>query len=126
MSQISKEDPLLSLLTERSFLTKAQVETLLIELSFPEKGKYKEKGAMRNVSKGAFKRVLSQAARNVKKTVYTLLLLAYVGIIDEVFVNALGDILPTLKMAATLSDKGKEKVSKEIIKIVEDMLSLYL
>ena len=84
------EDPLTKILAERSHLTKTQLETLLIDVLVEEMaGKdvgYELKSKMRppqgGVSRGAFNRTLSQARRNVIRSMYTILLLGYVGILE--------------------------------------------
>ena len=97
-------DSLAEKLIENSHLTKIQVETLLIhflvDLYSDEKPSYDLKGKLRTiidgkklthnylkrknhgVSRGAFRRVLNQAARNVTKSIYTLILLGYLGLLE--------------------------------------------
>jgi hypothetical protein len=97
------EDPLAKKLLKDSNLTRIQFETLLINLIFDETagrdgGMYDKKGRSRmfkesyrawraksytkGVSRGAFRRVLFQACRNVTRSIYTLFLLGYTGILD--------------------------------------------
>ena len=84
----AKNDPIVSLLIENGLITKIQMETLLIEnlsnqLS-EKKVSTKRKSKMRisnkNVSRGSYSRTLSQARKNVRKAVFTLILLGYVGL----------------------------------------------
>ncbi|MGY5852587.1 MAG: hypothetical protein RTU92_03385 [Candidatus Thorarchaeota archaeon] len=88
------KEPILEILIERSALTEAQIETLLIDLvledSYGASIAYESKASLRTkegtrkmgVSRGAFNRTLSQARKNVTKSVYTLLLMAYLGLFD--------------------------------------------
>jgi hypothetical protein len=97
------DDPLAKRLLKDSNLTRIQFETLLINFVFDETagkdgGMYDKKGQSRmfkesfrawraksyskGVSRGAFRRVLFQACRNVVHSIYTLFLLGYTGILD--------------------------------------------
>ncbi len=84
-------DPLVKILTKNSHLTKIQLETLLIDvLAENTAGKslvYEEKAKLRllrtGTSRGAFNRTLKQARRNAIQSVYTILLLGYLGIFED-------------------------------------------
>jgi hypothetical protein len=88
------EEPILKILLERSLITPIQIETLLIDLvtedSLDTHLSYEEKASLRShesrrkhgVSRGAFNRTLHQARKNVTRSIYTLLLLAYLGLFD--------------------------------------------
>lgn len=121
------KDPMLKFLFERSSLTKAQLDTYLIEyITADEKVKLKEKIAMRdrkNVSGGAFIRTLRQAQTNLKKAVYTLILLQYLGLLDE---NAMAKLLQVgkiLKNAGKIESKEKLAEVARIIETIIDTLS---
>lgn len=87
-------EPMLRILLERSLLTKVQMETLLIDLAIEDQVgdhiPYEDKASIRRkstskdtgVSRGAFNRTLSQARRNITRCLYTMLLLAYLGLLD--------------------------------------------
>jgi hypothetical protein len=86
------KDPFVEILLKNSHLTKIQFETVLIsritELSQPQNSPRKtDRGKMRlrkgGVSKGSFYRTLSQAKTNIDKTIFTVLLLGYVGILES-------------------------------------------
>jgi len=87
----SLEDPIAKILAKNSNLTKIQLETLLIDvLSENVAGKplkYDEKARLRllkeGISRGAFNRTLKQAKKNVIKSIYTIILLGYVGIFES-------------------------------------------
>jgi hypothetical protein len=84
----SFKDPRMVILLKNSNLTKIQYESLLIDyftdnmtdniLTYENKAIYRSK----KVSRGSFSRTLSQARRNIISSIYTILLLSYVGIYD--------------------------------------------
>jgi hypothetical protein len=84
------EDPLTKILMENSNLTKIQLETILIDflvedqtgnyITYEEKAKLRKKE--QGVSRGAFNRTLKQARANVIHSIYTIILLGYLGIFD--------------------------------------------
>lgn len=85
-----QDDPIAKKLMERSFLTQTQMETLLIHLIAdsigPKPIQYAKKASFRKktpVSKGAFNRSLNQAQKNIIASIYTIILLGYLGILDS-------------------------------------------
>ena len=84
----SFKDPIMVILLKNSNLTKTQYESLLIDyitdnmtdniLTYENKAIYRSK----KVSRGSFSRTLSQARKNIISSIYTILLLSYVGIYD--------------------------------------------
>ncbi|KYH41852.1 MAG: hypothetical protein AYL32_002130 [Candidatus Bathyarchaeota archaeon B26-2] len=84
------QDPITKILIKNSHLTRAQIETLLIDILSENiaerKLVYEEKAKLRllkeGVSRGAFNRTLKQARENVIKSIYTLILLGYLGILE--------------------------------------------
>jgi hypothetical protein len=87
----SINDPIVKILANNSTLTTTQLETLLIDiLSDNIAGKplkYDEKASLRltkaRISRGAFNRTLRQAKQNVIRSIYTVLLLGYLGIFES-------------------------------------------
>lgn len=87
----SLEDPIIKILSKNSHLTKIQLETLLIDVLAENLSgkplKYEEKAKLRltkaKLSRGAFNRTLKQAERNVIKSIYTIILLGYLGIFES-------------------------------------------
>ena len=85
------DDPIAKALMKNSNLTKAQTETFLIDvLSEKIADKriiYEDKAKLRllrlGVSRGAFNRTLRQARKNVIKSIYTVILLGYLGIFES-------------------------------------------
>lgn len=84
-------DPIVKIIAANSQLTKTQLETLLIDiLSENVAGKtlkYDEKAVLRltkaKISRGAFNRTLKQAKENVAKSIYTVILLGYLGVFES-------------------------------------------
>jgi hypothetical protein len=84
-------DPIVQILTKNSQLTKTQLETLLIDIlaeNLSDKQlKYDEKAGLRltkaKISRGSFNRTLKQSKENVIKSVYTILLLGYLGVFES-------------------------------------------
>ena len=85
----SFNDPIAGILLKNSNLTKIQYESLLIDyltdnisdigLTYENKALYRSK----KVSRGSFSRTLSQARKNIISSIYTILLMAYLGIYDS-------------------------------------------
>jgi hypothetical protein len=83
------QDPFTDILLNNSNLTRIQFETLIIDmltdiisdikLSFDEKRLFRTK----NVSRGSFSRSLSQARKNVISSIFTIVLLSYIGVFDS-------------------------------------------
>ncbi len=102
-------DPIVKTLMNNSHLTKAQVETLLIDVlaeNISEKPlRYDEKARLRltrsESTKGAFHRTLQQARRNIARAIYTVLLLGYLGLLEHV------SLLPYVELANKLEDYVK-------------------
>jgi len=92
----SLEDPIVKILSKNSHLTKVQLETLLIDILSENLAgktiKYDEKAKLRltkaKISRGAFNRTLKQAKVNVIKSIYTILLLGYLGIFETTTLDA--------------------------------------
>jgi len=82
-------DPIVKKLQENSHLSKTQLETIIIDfLSEEIVGKHiiydvKAKIRKKRPSRGSFNRSLTQAKRNMSKSINTILLLGYIGILDN-------------------------------------------
>jgi hypothetical protein len=83
----SVSDPIVKILLKKSNLTKIQLETILIDILAENMSSkplnYYEKAKLRlskgGVSRGAFNRTLRQAKNNIISSLYTVLLLGYLG-----------------------------------------------
>jgi len=99
-------DPLVKILAKNSNLTKTQLETLLIDFLSPSVAgralSNEEKALLRltkaGISRGAFNRTLRQARKNVIQSIYTILLLGYLGVFDDTRLD------PYLEAAGKLKD----------------------
>ena len=99
-----EDDILLQSIFEESNLTKTQLDSLLLAFQYKIKGyslneivKMRDSGP---VSKGSYLRTLGQAQSNFRGSLYTLLLVVYLGILDTSTVAdfvALSDRLSSLK-----------------------------
>jgi len=102
----STNDPIIKTLARNSNLSRTQLETLLIDFIAPNlAGKSltnQEKAALRisraEISRGAFNHTLRQARKNVIQSIYTILLLGYLGIFDDTRLD------PYLEAASKLKD----------------------
>ena len=99
-----EDDNLLQSIFEESNLTKTQLDSLLLAFQYKIEGYYLDEIVkMRDsgpVSKGSYLRTLGQAQSNFRSSLYTLLLVVYLGILDTSTVAdfvALSDRLSSLK-----------------------------
>lgn len=105
-------DPLLKILLKNSHLTKIQAETLLIDVFMEQAhGKnatLKEKASVRisnDVSKGSFNRTLQQSKMNVMKSIWTVVMLGYLGILNT------PSLIPYIEASNKLESYMKEYYS---------------
>lgn len=121
------QDPIADLLLKQSNLTRIQFETLIIDLltdilsdkklSFYEKSLFRKE----KVSRGSFSRTLAQARGSVISSIFTIVLLSYIGVFDKPFeeyqelAEKLRDYLDTIE------DK-KEGRSPAMLKRLEEEL----
>lgn len=99
-------DPIVKILSKNCQLTKTQLETLLIDVLAENMAgkplKYDEKANLRltkaKLSRGAFNRTLTQSKENVIKSIYTVLLLGYLGVFETTTLD------PYLEIAAKLKE----------------------
>ena len=124
----SFDDPLVKILLKNSNLTKIQLETLLIDVLsenlFDKSLKYEEKAHLRNlsVSRGAFNRSLKQARQNVSKSIYTILLIGYLGILEELSLEPYIEAANKLKTYVnTQRELVKKNPNEEYIRVVEEL-----
>lgn len=140
--QVLKE-PILKKLQEGSTLSSAQLETLLIDLvvednlgshiTYEDKASYRSRTGTksRGVSRGAFNRTLNQARRNVTRCLYTMLLLAYLGLFDstvfrpfEIVATRIGDYRRIRDILAGKTDLTQEDL--ESVAVTEKTIMSFL
>jgi hypothetical protein len=122
-------DPIAGILLKNSQLSKTQLETLLIDvLSENIAGKqlkYDEKAALRltkaKISRGAFNRTLKQSKENVIKSIYTVLLLGYLGVFESSTLDPYLEIANKLHsyVEAHQDVPVKEEEVKDHLKVIE-------
>ena len=121
----SFKDPLVAILLKNSNLTKIQFESLLIDyftdnmtdnvLTYEDKAFYRSK----KVSRGSFSRTLSQGRRNVVSSIYTILLLSYIGIYDSFPFEEYKNLAEKLSEYTVLTQDQESLESRSIIKRLE-------
>ena len=137
--QRALDDPITKILLKTSNLTKTQLETLLIDIlaeNYLDKSlNYDEKGRLRltktAVSRGSFNRTLRQAKNNVTESIYTILLLSYLGIIQSTSLTPYLEVANKLQTYTTaykeLKDQEKDASTQlRTVNIIRDELSTML
>ena len=122
-------DPIVKILAKNSQLTKTQLETLLIDILAEnisgKQLKYDEKAKLRltkaKISRGSFNRTLKQSKENVVKSVYTVLLLGYLGVFESTTLDPYLEIANKLKeyVEAHNDMPGKVEELKDHLKVIE-------
>lgn len=122
------QDPLTDLLLKNSVLTRTQFETLVIDMLTDiisdEKVSFQQKTLLRNkkTSRGSFSRSLSQARSNVVSSVFTVVLLSYIGVFDEGPFDEYYVLAEKLKEYATMTDSNEFNYNKEVLGKIEEEL----
>ena len=132
----SLNDPLVKILAKNSNLTKIQLETLLIDVlaeNIADKNlKYDEKAKIRilAVSRGAFNRSLRQARHNVTQSIYTILLLGYLGVLEEIslepYLEAANKLKEYIDTQRELIKKRPEEEQIKTLKRLHEELKISL
>jgi hypothetical protein len=122
-------DPIVKILAKNSQLTKIQLETLLIDIlaeNISDKHlKYDEKAALRltkaKISRGSFNRTLKQSRENVIKSIYTVLLLGYLGVFESTTLDPYLEIANKLHeyVEAHQDIPGKKEEIEDHLKVIE-------
>jgi hypothetical protein len=127
------EDQVTKLLVGNSHLTVPQLATLLADSISYEKLTKKEhrrlfRPSKQHVSRGAYNRTLIQAQNNVIRSIYTVLLLGYVGLFDSSSLQPFLELSDNLESYAAESDEtttqGKGAVEDLKSKLAETISSL--
>ena len=121
-------DPIVKILYKNSQLTKIQLETLLIDVLAEniscKKLNYDEKARLRltkaKLSRGSFNRTLKQAKENTIKSIYTILLLGYLGIFESTTLDPYLEIANKLHdYIEACKDSSREKELKDRLKVIK-------
>ena len=124
----SFQDPISELLLKRSSLTKAQFETLIIDMLIDsmsdENVSFKEKTAFRTrkVSRGSFSRTLGQARTNVISSIYTIILLSYIGVFESSPFEEYQMLTEKLREYLTVMENSDASQKKQHLKRIESEL----
>ena len=119
------QDPITDLLLKNSSLTKTQFETLIIDLltdlMSDEKVSFYQKTLFRNkkVSRGSFSRSLSQARSNVISSIFTIVLMSYIGVFDARPFDDYYFLAEKLKEYVSMVQLNGNDVSKNVLKRLE-------
>jgi len=122
------DDPITLALMKNSHLTRIQSETFLIDILAEKIGGrtmiYERKAKLRllksGVSRGAFNRTLAQARRNIIKSIYTLILLGYLGVFENPCLDPYVEIANKIRtFTEAYKDAWKSKrVDSEHIRVI--------
>ena len=124
----SINEPIVKILAKNSKLTKTQLETLLIDfLATNIAGKplkNEEKARLRlskaEISRGAFNRTLRQARKNVIQSMYTIILLGYLGMFNSTRLDPYLEAASKLQhyVSAYRDVLSNDKLAEEQLRIV--------
>jgi hypothetical protein len=125
------KDPIVKILLENSSLTKVQLETILTDLYHRENKEsinQENKLSIRRVSRGAFNRTRKQGIKNIVKSIYTVFVLGYIGLLETDQINPFIEIsyrLKTLKENLKYYDNYElaDDLLKNLILEVEELAS---
>ena len=122
------QDPITDILLNNANLTRIQFETLIIDmlteiisdnkLSFDEKTLFRTN----NVSRGSFSRSLSQARKNVISSIFTIVLLSYIGVFDARPFDEYYVLAEKLKEYASMIESTDSEINKNDLKRFETEL----
>ena len=122
------KDPITDILLNNANLTRIQFETLVIdmltELISDNKLSLNEKTLFRsnNVSRGSFSRSLSQARKNVISSIFTIVLLSYIGVFDARPFDEYYVLAEKLKEYTTMIESTGSQINKTELKRFETEL----
>ena len=129
MSDRAYKDPIAGILLKNSNITVTQYETLVIDhlthiasdnnITFRNKTIYRTK----KVSRGSFSRTLSQARGNIISSIYTILLLAYIGLFDTVPFDDYKNLAEKLSEYNQLIDLSEDPQSLQLLRRIERELT---
>jgi hypothetical protein len=123
------QDPIADLLLKKSNLTKTQFETfmidLLIDVMSDEKVPFKNKTLFRDkkVSRGSFSRTLGQGRKRVISSIFTIVLLSYVGVFDSKPFEEYQNLVEKLRDYLTAIETSGPNVSRAMLKRIEGELA---
>jgi hypothetical protein len=126
LKQILGHDRIARGLFERAKLPFAQADSLLVRKTSPGESyaQQAQKRSIRPVSKGAYVRSLRQGESAIKRTLYRLLLLEYLGLLSPESVKGLvtvGQTLVKVKMEV-VDEKGTEDMLRAVDEVTAALM----
>jgi hypothetical protein len=122
-------DPIVKILLKNCQLTRTQLETLLIDILAEnisgKQLKYDEKAKLRltksKISRGSFNRTLKQSKENVIKSIYTVVLLGYLGVFESSTLDPYLEIANKIKdyVEAHQDIPTKQEETEKHVKLLE-------
>ncbi|MDG7002262.1 MAG: hypothetical protein JRN15_24460 [Nitrososphaerota archaeon] len=113
-----RKDLIASFLLTKSHLTEAQLDTILADKASGDLNRKAELRDRGKVSKGAFVRTLRQGQANIESSVYTMYLLAYLGLVSA---ETISQVVRTASMLTQVRGASPEKdVSLKLIDAMQD------
>lgn len=126
LQKLTQNDKLLLVLLQNSSLTNTQLDTILSYITVRHSdGKLEEMLVVRDgpkITKGSFLRTLKQARDNVKKSIYSILILSYLGVLDTNFVMGFGKVVDTFQELRTVGEINDPDQVVRLIDILCDKL----
>jgi len=122
------QDPISDLLLKNSNLTRVQFESLVIDLLTDiisdEKIPFHQKAYFRRkkVSRGSFSRSLAQARSNVISSIFTIVLLSYIGVFEARPFDDYYFLAEKLKEYVTILESRELNASKDLLRQIETEL----
>ncbi len=122
------QDPITELLLKKSNLTKIQFETLMLDLLIDvmseEKISFKQKTLFRakKVSRGSFSRTLGQGRKRVISSIFTIVLLSYVGIFDTRPFEEYQNLVEKLREYLAAAEKSDSVTTRTTLRRIEEEL----
>ena len=120
IDELIDNDDLLRFLLSNSSFTKTQIDSLLLAFKYKIEGyslseiiKLRDSGP---VTKGSYGRTLKQSKRNFSRSLYTLILAVYLGLLDNNTLNSIIELSNKLKSVKEL------ELPPDIIEQVEDLV----
>jgi len=124
----SIDDPIAKILAKNSNLTKTQLEILLIDFlatsiagkSLRNEDKARLRLTKAEISRGAFNRSLRQARENVIQSMYTIILLGYLGVFSSTRLDPYLEVASKLHhyVSAYRDILSSDKLAEEQLRIV--------
>lgn len=114
-------DRITQILLRESTLTPKQFKALLLysenmDQKIVEEGRVEFDG--KKVSKGAFFRTLNQAKTNVRRSIITLIIMSYIGLMDA---NQLDAIMQLNNIIMQLKEQDENRIEELIIAFLEKL-----